>query len=232
VARAPPRRPRPRDAPAPGPPFGELAVERALATARPASLIDVRDVAVVLVVRDCLARRSEVAALQAEDVRVEADGSGTVLLRRSKTDQEDQGAVAYLAPRTMAAVTRWIDSAGLTAGPLFRAVQVTGRVAPSALGAGDISRVIKKLAARAGLNAQEVSGHSCRVGMAQDLVAAGVEPPAVMQVGRWQTAAMPARYAERRSPAGAWWHSTTRGAGNKSRSRGVTHTQGQNGGEP
>ena len=33
--------------------------------------------------------------------------------------------------------------------------------------------------------------------MAQDLVAAGLDLPAVMQAGRWATAAMPARYAER-----------------------------------
>jgi hypothetical protein len=33
--------------------------------------------------------------------------------------------------------------------------------------------------------------------MAQDLVAAGDELPAVMQAGRWRTPAMPARYAER-----------------------------------
>jgi hypothetical protein len=33
--------------------------------------------------------------------------------------------------------------------------------------------------------------------MAQDLVAFGADLPAVMQAGRWQTPAMPARYAER-----------------------------------
>jgi hypothetical protein len=44
--------------------------------------------------------------------------------------------------------------------------------------------------------AEDVSGHSCRVGMAQDLVASGAELASVMQVGRWKTAAMPARYSE------------------------------------
>jgi hypothetical protein len=33
--------------------------------------------------------------------------------------------------------------------------------------------------------------------MAQDLVGAGLELPAVMQAGRWRTPAMVARYAER-----------------------------------
>ncbi len=33
--------------------------------------------------------------------------------------------------------------------------------------------------------------------MAQDLVASGAELPAVMQAGRWKSATMPVRYAER-----------------------------------
>jgi hypothetical protein len=33
--------------------------------------------------------------------------------------------------------------------------------------------------------------------MTQDLVAAGLDLPAIMQAGRWKTTAMPARYAER-----------------------------------
>ena len=42
-----------------------------------------------------------------------------------------------------------------------------------------------------------MSGHSARVGMAQDLVAGGADLAAVMQAGRWKSPTMPARYAER-----------------------------------
>jgi hypothetical protein len=48
----------------------------------------------------------------------------------------------------------------------------------------------------AGANPKGISGHSCRVGMAQDLVDDGAELPAVMQAGRWKSPTMPARYAE------------------------------------
>ena len=44
---------------------------------------------------------------------------------------------------------------------------------------------------------QEVSGHSARVGMAQDLTAHGIELPAIMQAGRWKSSRMPARYGEK-----------------------------------
>jgi hypothetical protein len=80
-------------------------------------------------------------------------------------------------------------------------VHVTGRVRDRAFRAVDVHDVLRKLARRAapalrrlGVAPDAVSGHSCRVGMAQDLVAAGLDVAAVMQAGRWQSAAMVARY--------------------------------------
>lgn len=67
----------------------------------------------------------------------------------------------------------------------------------TALAGGQVSRILKRLAQQAGLEPSTISGHSVRVGMAQDLVANGADLPAVMQAGRWATPAMPARYAER-----------------------------------
>ena len=43
------------------------------------------------------------------------------------------------------------------------------------------------------------TGHSGRVGMAQDLAATGVELPALMTAGRWKSSKMPARYTERQA---------------------------------
>ena len=40
------------------------------------------------------------------------------------------------------------------------------------------------------------SAHSPRVGMAQDLSAAGAELPELMTAGRWESPTMPARYTE------------------------------------
>jgi hypothetical protein len=52
------------------------------------------------------------------------------------------------------------------------------------------------MATKAGIDPAMISGHSARVGMSQDLVAAGADLAAVMQAGRWKTPTMPARYAE------------------------------------
>ncbi len=178
-------------------PFGEMAVERVLATTGD-SLIDRRDLALLMVSRDMLARRSEVVALQVGDVQFDDDGSATVLVQRSKTDTAGEGSVLWLSPRTTAALKAWLDGAQIATGALFRSVGKGGTVG-GALDAGDVARRFKVLAERAGIDASTISGHSARVGMCQDLVAHGAELAAVMQAGRWKSPTMPARYAERLS---------------------------------
>ncbi len=170
----------------------------------PARLIDQRDVAILLVARDLLARRSELVALRVDDVVAADDGGATVTIRRSKTDQTGEGATAYIGPEAASALRAWLAAAVIVRGPVFRAVTARGRVGETALHAQKVPAILKKMAGRAvpqlrrlGVEQSAVSGHSCRVGMAQDLVGAGLELPAVMQAGRWRTPAMVARYAER-----------------------------------
>jgi hypothetical protein len=58
-----------------------------------------------------------------------------------------------------------------------------------------VRSILRRLAERANLEPgplERVSGHSLRVGMAQDLIASGADLPGVMQVGRWRTPAVPA----------------------------------------
>ena len=176
-------------------PLGELAVERVLATTGD-RVIDLRDIALLLVARDMLGRRSELVALQVDDITYGDDGSATVLVRKSKTDPTGAGAVLWLAPRTTAALRAWLAAAGVTTGALFRSVD-RGGMAGGPLDPGDVARRFKALAKRAGIEPAAISGHSARVGMCQDLVAAGADLPAVMQAGRWKSPAMPARYSER-----------------------------------
>lgn len=170
----------------------------------PARLIDKRDVAILLVARDLLARRSELVEVRVEDVRVADDAGATVTIRRSKTDQLGEGTTAYVGPEAYDALRAWLDAAAIASGPAFRSVSAHGRVGGAALHPHKVTAVLKKLASRAapqlrrlGVDPADVSGHSGRVGMAQDLVGAGLELPAIMQAGRWRTSAMVARYAER-----------------------------------
>ena len=176
-------------------PIGELDVERILATAG-TGLADLRNVGLLLAMRDLLARRGEAVAIEREHVAFAADGSATVLIARSKTDQEGQGEVRWLAPRTATALRRWLEVAGIEDGPVFRSINKAGAVGRP-LTPGEVPRILKRLTARAGIDPAGISGHSCRVGMAQDLTAHGAELPDLMVAGRWASPAMPARYAAR-----------------------------------
>ena len=121
-----------------------------------------------------------------------------MLVRRSKADQEGEGAIKYLAPDTMMHVEAWLTAARLESGPLFRPLTKGGKVGQRPLGDRDVARVFRALASAAGLKlARLPSGHSTRVGATQDMFAAGFELLEVMQAGSWKTPAMPARYGER-----------------------------------
>ncbi len=69
-----------------------------------------------------------------------------------------------------------------------------------ALDESQVPRIYRAMAERAGLPApivQRLSGHSSRVGAAQDMIASGIGIPAIMQAGRWKSASMVQRYGER-----------------------------------
>jgi site-specific recombinase XerD len=179
-------------------PLNRQHVEKMLAAGgdRPG---DFRDRALLAVAYDTLCRRSELVALQMADIEHGTDGAATVIVRKSKTDQEGVGMIRYLAADTMAHVRAWIAAADLADGPLFRAVLKGGHVG-GALNGAEVARIYKAMAEAAGLTAAEtagISGHSTRVGAAQDMVRSGLELPVIMQAGGWRSAEMVARYTAR-----------------------------------
>jgi site-specific recombinase XerD len=177
-------------------PLGKTEIARIFDTTG-TTLPECRDVALLLTMRDMLARRSEVVALEVADLEFAAGGTATVLIRRSKTDQAGAGQVCWLGRQTVRELRRWLDAACIATGPIFRPVNRAGVVGAAGLDGSEVPRILKRLAKRAGLEPEAISGHSARVGMAQDLVAGGADLPAVMQAGRWKSPTMPARYAER-----------------------------------
>jgi integrase/recombinase XerD len=64
----------------------------------PRNLRDIRDRALVAVAYDTMCHREELMSLRVEDITEAADGSGFILIRRSKTDSTGEGATAYLSP--------------------------------------------------------------------------------------------------------------------------------------
>ena len=147
------------------------------------------DVALLSVLRDGLLRRSEVSALRWGDVEMQEDGSARIHVRRSKTDPEAEGAVLYIGPDAALALVAIMPEGFAVVDP---SMPVFG------LSASQIGRRLTAAAKAAGLG-EGFTGHSGRVGMAQDLAAAGVELPELMTAGRWKSSRMPARYTERQA---------------------------------
>jgi integrase len=153
----------------------------------------------VAVAYDTMCRREELVSLLVEDITDAADGSGSVLIRRSKTDTTGEGATAYLSPLTMRLLKEWISQAGIKEGTVFvRVVGASG--VGSVFTAQNVSAVLRKVGQWIGLPAEEyrrISGHSARVGAAQDLLALNIDMASVMQAGRWKDTRMPMRYGEK-----------------------------------
>ena len=165
----------------------------------PRKLRDVRDRALVAVAYDTMCRREELVSLLAEDISESSDGSASILIRRSKIDTTGEGASAYLSPLTMRLVSEWLKASGLKAGPVFVRVHGAVGIGP-ALTPQVVSTVFRKVGQWIGLDKEEwekISGHSARVGAAQDLLALNIDLSSVMQAGRWRDTRMPMRYGEK-----------------------------------
>ena len=161
--------------------------------------IDARDRALLAVGYDTLLRRTELVSLEVPDVLEEIDGTATLLVRRGKTDPDGRGATLYLARDTVQLVKSWLELGGVDGGRLFRSVRKDGTVGEK-LDASQVPRIYKRMARRAGLPgdiADTLAGHSTRVGAVQDMIACGIELPAILQSGRWKTTRMVQRYGER-----------------------------------
>ena len=162
-------------------------------------LLDDRNRALLAVAYDAMLRRAELVSLQVADLLEEVRGDGSLLVRRSKTDCEGMGEIVWVARDTVRLVGTWLDRAGISDGMLFRSVRKGGRVGER-LNPCEVPRIFKAMAREAGLPetvAAGLSGHSARVGAAQDMVAAGIELPAILHAGRWKSTAMVNRYGER-----------------------------------
>ena len=162
-------------------------------------LIDARNRALLAMGYDTLLRRSELVSLDVSDVLEEIDGTATLLVRSGKTDAEGRGATLYLARDTVQLVKTWLERGGVDGGRVFRSVR-KDRTVGEQLDASQVPRIYKRMARHAGLPddiVDALAGHSTRVGPVQDMIACGIELPAILQSGRWKTTRMVHRYGER-----------------------------------
>ena len=174
----------------------------------------VRDRALISAGYDAGLRRSELVRIRVEHVERLPTGEASLFLPRSKTDQEGEGARAWLSARSVALLDAWLELAGLTNGYVFRALSY--RVGSAGhLSEGAVSKILKARLRRyldesvaegllqpieAAAIVAATSAHSLRVGCDQDLFAAGVDLGAIMQGLRWTNPKQPLAYARHLAP--------------------------------
>ncbi len=153
------------------------------------SVAGLRDSAMIRLMSDCLLRVSEVVAVNVGHFK-----QNTLIVQRSKTDQQGTGVALYVTSDTRNAITLYREKAGIKRGALFRPIRRGGHIQNSRLADVSARQIIKIRAANVGVDGF-ISGHSLRVGSAVSLAKAGASIVDLQVVGRWKNSQMPAHYA-------------------------------------
>lgn len=163
----------------------------------------IADCALLNVMYSGLLRAAEAAALRWSDIRRQDDGKGLVTIRKSKTSHTPE-----VVAITTTAMNRLIAHAAMEADGQWDMTKADGskwirlEVDPEARVFGlKASATVARRVRRAMEGIREgATGHSCRVGAAQDLTIAGVPLQSVQKAGRWKSLAMPSHYCSRVDP--------------------------------
>ena len=159
----------------------------AMLPAADTGLADLRDRALLLLGFAGAFRRSELVALDLEDIEETKDGL-RVKIRRGKTDQEGKGAIIAIVRGALAcpvaAYKAWIELANIPTGPVFRPIAKGERLQQARLTDRSVAKIVKAHAARIGLDPAVFSGHSLRSGFLTSAAARGASIFKMMDVSR------------------------------------------------
>jgi site-specific recombinase XerD len=177
------------------------------------SLGDHRDRCLLLLAFTGALRRSELVALNVEDIEETAEGL-VVTIRRSKTDRFGEGAQVGVPFSSdplccpVRAYAKWLEVSGITSGAVFRHVDRGGnlrgaddrkvtdphearRISPDAA-----NLRVKRMAKSIGLDDAEVGAHSLRRGFATSAAKAKATERDIMRHGRWKSVLIMRSYIE------------------------------------
>lgn len=169
---------------------------------------DLRDAALVSLASDTLCRESELVAICVEHLHHNRRrNTWSLHVPFSKTNQD--GATQdyrFVSLATVERIRAWQKAANISEGFLFRPLggrpKVKPDIADEALLPQEVARIFRRRAKVAGLeNAHSISGHSARIGSANDLAEYGATSAQIQLAGGWKTDRMVTYYA-RKSLAG------------------------------
>lgn len=180
------------------------ALRKMVQTCDPHTPAGIRDRALLLLGFNGMCRRSELAGLDLGDVIDSGDEGVLIRIRRSKTDQEAEGAEVSIpfgqhretcAVRSTRAWAELLADRGIDGGRLFRSVDRHGRLSHEPMASGyrsgrlsgaAVSLAVRRRAELAGLPVPAgYSGHSLRSGAATSAYLAGAPVAEIIKHGRW-----------------------------------------------
>lgn len=146
------------------------------------NLLGLRDKALLLIGFAGALRRSELAGIQCEHLNFVKNGL-EILLPKSKTDVFGCGSIVAIPAgsklRPVDALENWLRAADVRSGAVFRGVY-RDSIKSSGINCVTVARVVKRLAARAGLEISDFSGHSLRAGFITSAAERGVSIDRIM----------------------------------------------------
>ena len=165
--------------------------------AQPDTLAGIRNRALLSLGYDFLARHSELVAIRNADLRFTPDGALKGMIRKSKTDQYGRGRLVFGSERSAKLVRKWLRLKPQEIEPVFCAIN-HGKYKDRAICDRNVDDIIKRGIVKVKKcerpNELEVSGHSLRVGAAQDLLIKGYDLAAIMRAGGWSDPSTVSRY--------------------------------------
>lgn len=144
--------------------------------------------ALISLAYNCGLRRGEAVAVRRRHIDIHQHGTGTLYIPRSKTDRKGRGEYRPISAWTMAQLHAINIQALDPPATLFR-------FSPQRYG-----QIMAELGHRHGLG--RITGHSPRIGMAQDLRRQGHTIAEIAQAGRWKSYDMVALYTRNHQAAG------------------------------
>ena len=167
---------------------------------------DQRNLLALNLAYETLTRKSELARIKVCDIEVMDDGSGVITIPWTKTNSSGDVEVAPITADVVSMIDSYLRENGIgwgSEGYLLRALTRYGKLqvrANTPLSRHAIDSIFNEAWCivqphRPSLiNKPPFTGHSCRVGAAQDLLASGYSIPGIMQSGRWKSEVMVLRY--------------------------------------
>ena len=165
--------------------------------AQPDTLAGTRNRALLSLGYDFLARRSELVGTRSDDLKFTPDGALKGMIKKSKTDQHGKGRLVFGSERSAKLLRKWLRLKPENIQPVFCAIN-HGSCEDRAICDRNVNDIIKRSVVKVKRCERpsdlEVSGHSLRVGAAQDLLTRGYDLAAIMRAGGWSDPSTVSRY--------------------------------------